>query len=102
MISTNIGPTTTRCCLRIIDDILNHTEMVEIDRDRGEILTELLLMQKYLRQAKSLIRLCVHVSYEVVTLHWWAEDTYYVKAVVSMGTIQIRALECLKVGEVLK
>jgi hypothetical protein len=101
MITTT--PTVNKtCCLRIIDDILNHTEMVEIDRERGEVLTKLLLMAKYLREAQSLVRLTLHVSPKTITIHWRAKDLNCALAICSMGTIPTRALECLKIGEVIK
>jgi hypothetical protein len=102
MIIGSAFPSTQQCCLRIIDDILDETRMVEIPRDQNSVIADLLLMQKTVFKLQKAIRLCVHITHEVVTLHWWAEDLYYTRLIVGVGEIPRTFLECLQEGKVWK
>jgi len=102
MIIGSAFPTTQRCFLRIVDDILDETRMVEIPRDQNSVIADLLLMQKTVRQLQKAIRLAVHITSEVVTLHWWAEDLPFTRLMVGVGEIPRTFLECLQEGKVWK
>ncbi len=102
MTTATIIPTTTRCCLRIVDDILDESKLVEIQRDKDSVLIDLLLMQKTVYKIQKAIRLCIHITHEVITLHWWTEDRDFTRLLIGMAEIPRTVLECLQRGEVWK
>ncbi len=99
MTTATIIPTTTRCCLRVVDDIQNEVRIVEIDRSRGEVIDQLIFLARDIRLAQKSIRLCVHFTKETITAHFWSDDLDFARALVGVGSIPHRALKMLQTGE---
>jgi hypothetical protein len=62
--------------LRILDDISGTENLVDIERDRGELIISLLHVALIIRRQEPVIRLTIHLRHELITLHWWAIDEF--------------------------
>jgi hypothetical protein len=88
--------------LRIIDDIADTDKTVEIDRSRSEIIDHLIFIVHDIRRSKQkLVRACLHITKQTITVHFWTEspDLVFAREVCGVGSIPYRAIEMLRTGE---
>ena len=96
-------PNLEQCTLRVRDDICGVSGTVKINRSRRAVLKDLRCMAKYLKKSQKLFYLCIHTTSEEIIIHWHTGDAklQLAKAVVSLGTVPIRLIQCLKEGKIL-
>lgn len=60
-----------RCRVRIINDVTGQTATVESDRDRGDVLVDLMrLVRRVNRRRDETLRACLRIGHDLIVLHW--------------------------------
>ena len=99
----NLPTAPAHCTLRVIDDVLGETRLVELERDSDSVLTDLLFMQRAVRKTRqTTYRLTLHVCQNLITLHFWSYEPEIAELVAITGRIPLTLVDCLKQWRMVK
>ena len=92
-------PTTASCSLRFFDDISGTDEILDLDRDQGEVLRQLIFMVNEINKSQGIIRACLHLTREKMAIHIWSVEEDFIREIGGAESVLLRVVEMLQTGE---
>jgi hypothetical protein len=90
----------SRMRLRLLIDHSGEDVFLKTDRPPAELLLDAIRVMRRVNKSQSLFRLCLHMSRDVLTLHWSADDEKFAQAVVSVSqTVETEMASILQGAE---
>ncbi|MCC6127435.1 MAG: hypothetical protein IT426_20955 [Pirellulales bacterium] len=96
--ATGEGLTVQTTRIQIIDDITETVVETVIPGERGKVLANLLFVRKQIARRQDNVRLTLHIRPDLLSLHWWAKDMKFARAILEVATIPTSTIDLLKRG----
>ena len=83
----------------VINDIIGHSQIVDIEQGRDETIDHLKYIVNDIQQSEQeLIQACLHIADQMIVLRFWSFDINFARDLCNTGSIPHRAIEMLKTG----
>ena len=86
--------------LRLLVDSTGENVILNTNREPSQLLRDAVQVMREANRQQSVFRLCLHVSDDTLTLHWYADDDKFAGAIMSTAETVVRATTAILTGKV--
>jgi hypothetical protein len=89
-----------RMKVRLLVDSTGESVLYDSDREPTAIVRDSVQVMREANHQQSVFRLCLHISDDTLTLHWYADDDKFAAAILDTAAIVTRGTTAILTGEV--